>query len=186
MKKILARAWLFGVLLLAASSVWAADHAFFSVGINYLKPADSGYRDVYGGQAFYPEAQAGVRLIKDLYAVAGFGFYTKKGETPDLHLPAKSTQRFYTAGLAYFVQALPNLRVKIKAGAADASFKETALETSVSGSKVGFQAEAGILVLGDVAFTGLNLGYLYATGMVGDVKIKLGGVRASLCIGIRI
>jgi hypothetical protein len=118
--------------------------------------------------------------------MGSFGMYTKKGQTPDLHLPAKSRQMFFSVGLTYFVQAARSLMVKVEAGAVDVAYKEEALDTTVSGSKLGFQAEAGLLVLGEVLFTGVNLGYTYASGMVGDVKAKFGGARASLCVGVRI
>jgi hypothetical protein len=174
------------ILLIAAGTALAGDQAIFSAGVSYLQPADSGYRDVYGGRAFYPEFQAGARLVRGLYLMAGFGFLTKKGQTPELELPAKSTQRFFTAGLAYIVEASRNLKFKVEAGVADFSYKEEAMETTVSGSKLGYQAEIGLLVFKNAIFTGVNLGYMYATDMVGDVKIKLGGARASLCIGVRI
>ncbi|HVP90034.1 MAG TPA: hypothetical protein VMS75_02335 [Terriglobales bacterium] len=177
---------LIGLLFLAAGSLPAADHAFVSAGMGYLQPADSGYKDVYGSQVFYPEFQAGARLYRGLYLVAGFGTFTKNGETPDLHLPAKSTQRFITGGLAYIATVSGRLKIKLEAGAADLRYKEEAMETSVSGSKVGFEAGMGFLVTAKVLFAGVNLGYITASDAVGDVKIKLGGARASLCLGFRI
>ncbi len=174
-----------GVLALAAGSLPAADHAFVSAGMSYLQPADSGYKDVYGSQVFTPEFQVGARLYRGLYLVGGFGTFTKNGETPDLHLPAKSTQSFFTAGLAYIATVSGRLKVKVEAGAADMKYKEEAMETSVSGSKLGFEAGMGFLVMAKVLFAGVNLGYITASDTVGDVKIKLGGARASLCLGVR-
>ena len=174
-----------GLLTIAAGVAPAADHAFISAGMGYLLPADSGYKDVYGSQVFYPEFQAGVRLSRGLYVVAGFGTFTKNGETPELHLPARSTQSFFSAGLAYIATISGRLKVKVEAGAADMRFKEAAMETSVSGSKLGFEAGMGFLVMAKVVFAGMNLGYITASDTVGDVKIKLGGARASLCLGVR-
>lgn len=174
------------LLLFAAGTASAADHVIVSVGMSYLQPADSGYRDVYGSRAFYPEVQAGVRLAGPLYLLGGFGILSKTGETPDLHLPAKSTQLFFTAGLACLATVSKALKFKVEAGAADVSYKEEAMETSVSGSKLGFQGEIGLLLVGKVAFAGVNLGYLYASDTVDEVKIKLGGARASVCLGFRI
>jgi hypothetical protein len=173
-------------LALAAGSASAADHLIVSAGLGYLKPADSGYREVYGSQAFYPEFQAAVRLAGPVYLAGGFGVLSKKGETVDLHLPAKSTQLFFTAGLACIATVSGGLKFRIEAGAADVSYKEEALDESVSGSKLGFEGSIGLLLMGKVAFAGLNLGYLYATDTVEDVKIKLGGARASVCLGFRI
>jgi hypothetical protein len=174
------------IVLFIPGRLAAADHAFVSVGMGYLLPADSGYKDVYGSQVFYPDVRAGVRLVRGLYLTGGFATFTKNGETPDLHLPAKSTQNFFTAGLAYITPVSGRLMVKVEAGAADVRYKEEALGLTVSGSKVGFHAGMGLLVMGKVAFAGADLGYLSASDMVGDVKIKLGGARASLYVGIRI
>ena len=174
------------VLLLGAGTAFAADHAFFSAGLGYLRPADSGYTDIYGSQVFYPEFEAGVRLIRGLYVVGGFGTFTKNGQTPDLHLAAKSTQSFLTAGLAYLAPISGKVGVKFEAGAADVRYKEESMGTSVSGSKLGFEAGLGLMLMGKVGLAGLNVGYLTASGMVGDVKIKLGGARVSLSLGVRI
>jgi hypothetical protein len=174
------------LVFIAAGPAGASDRVLLSAGVAYLQPADSGYKDVYGSQVFYPEFQAGVRFFHGLYVMGGFGTFTKNGQTPDLHLPAKSTQSFFTAGLAYIATVSGSLKFKLEGGAADVRFKEEAMEMTVSGSKLGFHAGMGLLVMGKIAFAGVNLGYLSASGMVGDVKIKLGGARASLCLGVRI
>jgi hypothetical protein len=174
------------VLVLAAGTAFAADHAILSVGLGYLQPADSGYTDVYGSRVFYPEFQAGLRLIRGLYVVGGFATFTKNGETPDLHLAARSTQSFFTAGLAYIAAISGKLGVKVEAGAADVRYKEESMGTTASGSKLGFEAGLGLLLMGKAAFAGVNLGYLSASDTVGDVKIKLGGARATICLGVRI
>jgi hypothetical protein len=177
---------LLALAFFAAGTASAADRVLVSAGMGYLQPTDSGYKAVYGSQAFYPEFQAGVRTFRGLYIMGGFGTFTKNGQTPDLHLPAKSTQSFFTAGLAYIATVSGKLKFKVEAGAADIRYKEEAMDTTVSGSKLGFHAGMGFLVMGKVAFAGVNLGYLSASGTVGDVKIKLGGARASICLGVRI
>jgi hypothetical protein len=177
---------LLGFLATAATPLAAADHAFVSAGMGYLQPADPGFKDVYGSRVFYPEFQAGARLYRGLYVVGGFGTFTKNGETPDLHLPAKSSQSFFTAGLAYIATVSGRLKVKLEAGAAEMRYKEEAMETVASGSKLGFEAGMGFLVTAKVLFAGVNLGYITASDTVGDVRIKLGGARASVCLGVRI
>jgi hypothetical protein len=174
------------ILFLCAGAAFSADRLMVSAGINYLQAADSGYREIYGQSLFYPEARVDVRLVSALYVTGGFGFLTKKGETPDLHLPAKSTQRFFTGGLAYLLPVTGSVKVKLEAGVAGIGFKEQAMDLTVTGTKLGYHGELGLLVLGEVAFTGFNIGYISATGTVEGVKIKLGGARASLCVGFRI
>lgn len=173
------------ILLLAAGTAFAGDRVFFSAGLAYLHPADSGYREVYGSQVLYPEFQAGVRLFRGLYVTGGFGTFSKNGSTPELELPAKSTQSFFTAGLAYIATVSGAFGLKLEAGAVQFSFKEEAMETSVSGSKLGFQAGMGLLWMGKVVFAGVNLGYLSASDTVEDVPIKLGGAKGSVCLGVR-
>jgi hypothetical protein len=118
--------------------------------------------------------------------MGGFATFTKNGKTPELQLPAKSTQNFFTAGLAYIAPVSGRLMVKVEAGAADVRYKEEALGLTVSGSKAGFYGGMGLLVMSKVVFAGADLGYLSASGTAGDVKIKLGGARASLYLGVRI
>jgi hypothetical protein len=174
------------ILLFCAGAAFSADRLLVSAGVSYLQAADSGYREIYGQSLFYPEAWVGVRLVRGLHLMAGFGMLTKKGETPDLHLPAKSTQRFFSGGLAYIVPVSGSVRFKVEAGVADIGYKEQAMDLTVKGSKLGYQAELGLLIMGEVAFTGFNIGYLSASDTVEGVKIKLGGARASLCVGFRI
>jgi len=174
------------ILLFCAGAAFSADRLLVSAGVSYLQAADSGYKEIYGQSLFYPEARVGVRLVRGLHFMAGFGMLSKKGETPDLHLPAKSTQRFFTGGLAYLIPASGAVLFKVEAGVADISYKEEAMDLMVKGSKLGYQAELGLLILGNVLFTEVNLGYLSAADTVDGVKIKLGGARASLCVGFRI
>ncbi|MGZ7046387.1 MAG: hypothetical protein ACXVJK_08685 [Candidatus Aminicenantales bacterium] len=174
------------ILLFCAGTAFSADRLLVSAGLNYLQTADSGYKGVYGQSLFYPDARVGVRIVRGLHAVAGFGFLTKKGETPDLHLPAKSTQMFYSAGLAYIANVGGMVNFKVEAGVADISYKEEAMDLIVKGSKLGYQAELGLLIMGDVAFTEIDLGYVGAADTVAGVNIKLGGARAALRIGFRI
>jgi len=173
------------ILVLAAGTASAGDRVFLSAGLAYLHPGDSGYREVYGGQVLYPDFQAGIRVFRGLYVVGGFGTFSKNGTTPELGLPAKSTQSFFTAGLAYIATISKTFGLKLEAGAAEFSYKEEALETSVSGSKLGFEAGLGLLWRGKVLFAGVNLGYLYGSDTVADVPIKLGGAKASACLGVR-
>lgn len=180
------RALILFLLAFGAGTAFGADHLIVSVGWTYLRPADSGYREVYGGSASYPEVEAGVRLVRGLYLMGGFGTLTKNGETLDLGLPAKSTQRFFSAGLGYLATISGGLRFKVEAGAVDVSYEEEAMETTASGSSLGWQGKIGVLWMGKIVLAGVDLGYMSASDTVEGLKIKLGGARAGLFIGFRI
>jgi hypothetical protein len=174
------------LLTCGTASAFGADHLIVSAGLVYLQPADSGYRGVYGESAFYPEAEIGIRLYRGLYLMGGFGTLTKNGSTPDLGLPARSSQRFFSAGLGYLVPISGGLKFKVEAGAVDIGYREEAMETTVSGSSLGWQGKIGILWMGKIALAGVDLGYTSASDTVEGLKIKLGGARASVYVGFRI
>jgi hypothetical protein len=186
-KGLLVVLWLF-----ACGMLFGGDHAFFSLGVNYLEPSDSAYRDVYGQRVFYPEAQAGLRLMRSFYLTGGFGWLSKNGETVTLHLPTKSTQNYISAGLAYIGTITGGLKIKLGAGAVDVTYKEEAMGERLSGSKIGWQGEFGLLLMRKSLFAGINFGYMSASDWITvetvtePVKIKLGGARAGLCLGFRI
>jgi len=175
------------ILALAAGTASAADHLMISGGVSIMQPADSAYRDIYGSGVVYPEGALGIRLYRDLYLMGGVGVMTKKGTTPELGFAAKSTQTFISAGLGYLANISGGLKWKIEAGIADISYKEQAMDLSVSGSSLGWQVETGLMVMmGKTVFAGVAMGYISASDTVEDVKIKLGGFRASLSLGFRI
>jgi len=169
-----------------AATAFGADHLIVSAGLVYLQPADSGYRGAYGESAFCPEVEAGLRLYRGLYVMGGFGTLTKNGKTLDLGLPARSSQRFFSAGLGYLAPISGGLKFKVEAGAVDIGYKEEAMETTVSGSSLGWQGKLGLLWMGKIALAGVDLGYLSASDTVEGLKIKLGGARASIYVGFRI
>lgn len=173
-------------VLLAAGTAAAADRLLIGVGLNYMLPSDAGYRDIYGDRVFYPEAWAGVRVFRGFHLLGGYGGFTKKGTTPELGLEAKSTQRVFWAGLGYVGTVTRLVQFKAEAGAASVGYKEESMGVAVSGSRLGLRAGFGLLFLGRVLFTGLDLGYIGASDSVEDVKIKLGGFKGFVSIGVRL
>jgi hypothetical protein len=172
--------------LFSAGTASGADRFIISAGVNYLQPADQGYREVYGDRAFYLDFQAGARLFKGLYALGGFGTLAKTGRTPELELEARSSQDFFTAGLGWLARVSGKLALLLEAGPAWIRYKEEAMGLTVSGSSLGFQAGTDLLLFGKTLFAGLGLGYMSASDTLEDVKIKLGGVRARLSLGVRL
>ncbi len=177
---------LIALCLFSAAAAPAADRLMLAIGVSYLQPSDSGYREIYGDKVFAPEAWAGLRVYKGLHAFAGYGWFTKNGATPELGLEAKSTQRYFWAGFGYVGRVADMVRFKLEAGAASIGYREEAMELTVSGSRLGIRAGAGLLFLSRTLFTGLDLGYLGASDNVDGVPIKLGGFKASLCVGVRL
>jgi hypothetical protein len=180
------KAMILFLLVCGSGTAFGADRLIVSAGVGYLQPADSAYRGVYGGSAFYPEAEVGIGLFRGFYLMGGFGILAKNGKTPDLGLPAKSSQRFFSAGLGYLVTVSGGLKFKVEAGAVDIGYKEEAMETTVSGSSLGWQGKLGILWVGKIALAGVDPSYMSASDTVEGLKIKLGGARASIYVGFRI
>jgi hypothetical protein len=100
-------------------------------------------------------------------------------------LPAKSTQTFLWAGLGYVGEVNRSILFKVEAGPARIGYKEEALDLDVSGSAIGFRGGFGLIFLGQTVFTALDLGYIGASDTFEDVRIKLGGFKATLSVGAR-
>jgi len=173
------------LLLVLAFGVQAEDRFMLSLSGNYLSPADSGYKDIYGGSAFFPEIKAAVKVIKDIYVWGSYGFFSKNGETPVLKIAAKSTQNYLSFGVGHLYRLTEKLDLDTAIGAALFNYKEEAMGMEVSGSKLGLYAKGGIIFrLKKNFFTTAHIGYLTASDIANDVKIKLGGLTAGLGLGI--
>jgi hypothetical protein len=91
--------------LLVPAAARAADPLLlFSIAGNYLRPADAGYRAIYGNQVFYAEFDAGIRLYGGVYVLGGYGRLSKTGTTPELELETRSMQQFISVGFGYIRQ----------------------------------------------------------------------------------
>ena len=174
------------VFLWVSGSGRAADRLLLSVGASYLKHADANYRAIYGSGAVQPEFELGFRIYRSLYVLGGYGAVGRSGKIPDFGFDARSTQSFLSAGFGFVDRIGKILMFKLEAGLADVMYTEDALEASFFGSKLGYQAEAGLLVAGKIVFTEVKVGYISATKTIGDVKFKLGGARIGIFAGIRL
>lgn len=172
-----------GILIVSGLTSLRADTVMFSLSGGYVFPADSNYREVYGSNIIAPEAKLGFRIFSDLYIYGSFMMLSKKGLTPELQEPASSRQQFFGGGLAYFPYLSQHWKAFIGAGAVSVSYKEEAMEVTVSGSKLGFSFEAGIYLKEKFVFTGINAGYCFAKDTYEEVNFKMGGARASLVLG---
>lgn len=153
---------------------------------NYLNPSDSGYKDIYGSDVFYPELKAGYKLYKGFYIWTGYGFFSKKGTTTELKQEAKSTQHFLSFGIGYDRKISEKFGYKAELGLLNASYKEEAMGEEVTGNSIGFGIEAGILYrVWSGFFVKISAGYLSASDKVEDVEIKLGGFKAGIGVEAR-
>jgi hypothetical protein len=173
-------------LLGAIGPLRAADQFLLSAGASYLRHADAFYRATYGNGAVQPEFELGFRIFRSLYVLGGYGAISASGKIPDFGFDARSTQSFLSAGLGFIGGIRGMLKFKLEAGLADVMYTEDALESSFSGSKLGYQAEAGLLVAAKLVFAEVKVGYISASETSRDVKFKLGGARIALLAGIRL
>jgi len=174
------------VLTLAAGWALAGDGFQVRFTGNYLVPADSGYKDIYGKSMFYPELKAGYAFSGDFYVWAGYGFLDRQGETPVLKLEAKSSQDFLSAGLGYRGGAADGLGYFVELGLANVSYKEEAMGVTEKGSVLGFRADAGLTyTVASPLFICLELGYISTSKKVNEVTIKPGGLKAGLGVGLK-
>ena len=164
----------------------AADRLLLSAGASYMKHADAYYRATYGSGAVQPELELGFRIYRSLYVMGGYGAVSRSGKIPDFGFDARSTQSFLSAGFGFVDRIWKKLMFKLEAGLADVMYTEDALESSFSGSKLGYQAETGLLVAWKIVFAEVKVGYISASETIGDVKFKLGGARVCVLAGIRL
>jgi hypothetical protein len=190
MKKML----VFPVVLLMLTTASAESRLFVSLGAGFMRPADSGFRQIYGNQVLLPEVSGAFRLYKGLCLTAGAGKVSEEGKTPELGLATKASQGYISVGLGYMLRVSHALCVDVNAGIAGMSYREEALGAVIRGRGPGYKAEAGILLMQEdgLAFIGLRLGYLSAgisdldSPIVGPQSIKLGGAKITLCFGLQL
>ena len=176
------------LFILIVSAGWAVAGNNFQVRFigNYLAPADSGYKDIYGKSMFYPEFNAGYSFSSNFYIWVGYGFLNRTGETPVLKLEAKSSQSFLSLGLGYGGSFSDALGWFAELGLVNASYKETAMNVTESGSVLGFRADTGLTyAVSGPLFACLELGYISTSNKVNSVTIKPGGLKLGLGLGAK-
>lgn len=181
-------------VLLLLTTASAESRLFVSLGAGFMRPADSGFRQIYGNQALFPEVSAAVRLYKGLCLTAGAGKASEEGRTRELGIVTKASQGYISVGLGYLLRISQALSVDMNAGFAGMNCSEEALGAMIKGKGPGYKAEVGILLLEEDgrAFMGLRLGYMSARvsdlepPMAGPQSIKLGGPKIALCVGLQL
>lgn len=174
------------LVLFLIGNAFGEVRVLFSVGGSTMRPADSGYRQIYGNFTFYPELGGGISLYKGLYVMAGYGTMSNKGKTPELGFDARSTQSYYSFGLGLIAPVAGSLKVLIEAGLASMRFHEEALGAQVKGRSQGYKGELGLLYMKEEGqiYLGLKAGYIYAK--VDEFDIRLGGPKLTVCLGFKV
>jgi len=181
--------------ILALVTAAAAESRFFlAVGANYIRPADAGFRTVYGGQAVYPEISAAIRVVKGFCLTGSAGKFSRDGASPDLGFETRAEQSYFTAGIGYLQRVSRLICVEAGAGIAGLSFREDAFDVWVHGRRRGFMAEGGLLLVpeDERIFLALKVGYLSAraddidSAITGDQPVRLGGLKVAVSIGIQL
>lgn len=158
---------------------------YFDLSANYLSSPDMAFRGLYGEDAILPELTAGIQVIGDFYLWAGYGFFNSKATTDYLREEMKAQQSYLSAGLGYRRMISDDFGFKIMLAAVQAGYKEEGMDTKVSGSVLGFRADGGLLMYIGNVYVELSNGYIYARDTVNSQKIKLGGYKVSLALGIQ-
>ena len=174
------------IVLVFSVCVFSNERFIVSVVGNFLSPADSYYKEIYGSSVFDPELKAGYKIVKDVYIWAGYGFLSKKGTTPTLGENAKATQNFVSSGIGYNGKISGKVGFNAELGLFFASYREEAMEEVITGSATGFGVKGEILYgFGKGLFIKTSFGYTSASDEVEDVKIKLGGMKAGIGVEVR-
>lgn len=173
--------------VLLAAGLSAQERFSLQAVVSGVSPADSTYKDMYGGTQFSPEFRGRLHIWKGLSVWAGYGFYSASGTTPSLEWEASSRQSFFSGGLAYFGNFSGRLGWFAGAGFSRASYKEEALDESVDGSAWGYHIEGGLIFsLSKRVFTSASVGYVRASDEVEGISVKLGGLKFGLGIGFHL
>ena len=151
-----------------------------------LRHADSGYRDLYGSTAFFPELTFRAVVYKDVFAWAGFGFFSGSGKTELLGYEAETSRNIVSLGIGVRLRITEGLFAVADVGLCRYGYKETAMEMEVKGSAIGFRLDAGLAYdLTKYLSIEARFGYLSASDEYEGESFKLGGVLGSLGLGLR-
>jgi hypothetical protein len=197
------------VLILMLFPVFISAQTFiFSISGNRLATADSTYKTRYGKAAYFPEGKLAVRIGGNIYLWGSCGFLTSnyrwqgwsnKGEiVPDIQGESVLDKLIISGGLGFYAGFFRpgDFAVKFEAGVCRITDTiDTTITKIVGGEQVSFAGEkqAGTGFRGNIGvtyglykhlFAEVSVGYLHATDTKDNTKIKLGGFRLAVGLGI--
>lgn len=205
MKKILSI-----LILLTVLPVLSAAETFtFILGGNYMDVEDTDFGSRYGEQKYFPEGKLSFRLTGNLYFWTSFGYFStsytwdqwsNKG-IPIADLEGKSVTKksIFAGGLGYYIGYLTPGQFSVKLELGVCSVRDAIEDTATllatnqvveleedKKSAVGFRGNFGVTYgLFSRIFAEASLGYIYAADKIDDERMNLGGLRASIGLGIR-
>ena len=151
-----------------------------------LRHTDSDYRDLYGSTVFYPELAFRAVFYKDVFAWAGFGFFSGSGKTELLGYDAETSRSILSLGVGTRLRLTDSLFAVADIGLCRFGYKETAMEMEVKGSAIGFRLDAGLAYdLTKSLVVEARFGYLSGSDEFEGESFKLGGVVGSVGLGLR-
>ncbi|MHB8094847.1 MAG: hypothetical protein ACYDH0_07885 [Candidatus Aminicenantales bacterium] len=172
----------------AALCAGASSGKGFAVSLEagLMRPADSQFRDIYGGGASSPQVRVAKGLGGGTSAWCAVSGFKKSGTVPVLDERAETRQTFLSLGAAYERTLLGGLSGRVDAGLALVAYREASMEIEEKGTRAGLLLGAG---LSYPIYRGLSAsasaGYILASKKLGDVSMKFGGLRAGLGLAYR-
>lgn len=174
------------VVALAPFSFSAESRFTLMASGGVLRHADSGYRDLYGSSVFYPEITFRAVFYKDVFAWAGFGFFSGSGKTELLGYDAETSRNIVSLGVGTRLRLTDALFAVADVGLCRFGYKETAMEMEVKGSAIGFRLDAGLAYdLTKSLSVEARFGFFSGSDEYEGESFKLGGILGSLALGLR-
>ena len=159
---------------------------FVNVNVGYLMSIDEDFKTVYGTGSVFPQVKAGFRIARNFYIWGGYGTASANGTVPEVNADAKTSQNFLSVGFKYSRDLPGKLGYKLEAAAVNISYREETLELEIKDSAKGFGVELGLLFnMKQRLYTEVSAGYIYGTDLVLNKKIKLGGFKTGLGVGVK-
>lgn len=159
---------------------------FIAVTGNYMIPAVENFAEIYDRGVISPEITAGYKFYRDFYIWSGFSFFTKSGASLVLKEPTQWKQRYFTLGFGYYKNAPLSFGWEIKAGAIFVNYSEEAFGVKVSGNAAGIRIDGSAnYKISDRWYGLFTVSYLLASDKANDMKVKVGGIKTGIGLGLR-
>jgi hypothetical protein len=178
------------ILLLAATPAAAGPDPGFGLawrleaGAAYVRPADSVFREVYGGGIAFG-GEVGATLSKAFGLWAGMDYFKKDGQLTETKEETAITIIPLCAGVSL---CLPGGRVSpyLRVGAGYFFYKETSVIGTVKKGKLGFVGRAGVILgIAGPLFLDIQASYESCKVKPEDVEADLGGLKGRLALGLK-
>jgi hypothetical protein len=187
----------------------SAERFTFTIGGSYMSLADAEYGAKYGDQKYFPEGKLSFRFMGNFYLWGSFGLlsskftwkqWSNKGVAEaDLEGKSVADKHITAGGIGYYIGYIApgEISLKLETGICMVSDtiedsttrldnNQTASLEESKKSAVGFRGNFGVTYgLFKSIFAEVSIGYIYAPDKVEDTRVNLGGLRASLGLGLK-